>query len=486
MTNVLLRGSFWMLGMRWAMRCMGLFSTLVLARLLTPEDFGLVAMAMTVAGLLQLIAWTGVDLAVIQNPHATTDHYNTAWTVQIIQGMLVAVLLVVAAPLAAHYFNDPRVTTILWAIALQPLVEGFENIGIVAFRKDLEFHKDFRFGVIKKLFSVAVVIASALVMRNYWALVIGQVAGACIGVALSYWVHPFRPRLNLREVGAIWSFSQWMLLSRIGAFLTQDIDKFIVASTAGTTSMGNYHVAKELATLFTNELVFPIRRSLFPNLAQISRDPATMRNNVIALVSLVSTACFAIGMGLSAVAEDFVLLLLGSQWTSAIVLVRWLALFGAVYGIGMAVEIVLHARNQGKLAVMEVWARVVVLAIALSVVAGEGDLSYLAMTRTLIAVVFLPILLFLVARVTALHLVELLRVMARPLLAGTAMWLLLESYDLDLGAHALNLLLDVPVGAVTYIAVLLGGWYLQGRPPGPEQIAMDWLTRRLRPGVEIP
>src|SRR5947209_11068718 len=105
----LLRGSAWMVGMRWALRLIGLLSTAILARLLVPADFGIVAMAAVVAGLLDTAAYAGVDLALIRAEATSRAYHDSAWTIQVIQALIVAALLVVAAPLAASYYAEPRV-----------------------------------------------------------------------------------------------------------------------------------------------------------------------------------------------------------------------------------------------------------------------------------------------------------------------------------------------------------------------------------------
>src|SRR5688572_12363322 len=97
-------GSTWMVAMRWSIRCIGLLSTVLLARILLPQDFGLVAMAGILVGLLDVLSSFGVDMALIQNPRATRRHFDTAWTIQVIQGTAVALILVALAPFAAWYF----------------------------------------------------------------------------------------------------------------------------------------------------------------------------------------------------------------------------------------------------------------------------------------------------------------------------------------------------------------------------------------------
>ena len=129
------KGALLTLSMRWLSRLIGIASTLVLARLLMPDDFGVVAMASIVVGLSSMLLDLGVNVALIRNTQATSEHYHSAWTLRLLQALGVAALLVAVSPLAADYFRDSRVTPVLVLMAVNVVISGLENIGIVAFRK---------------------------------------------------------------------------------------------------------------------------------------------------------------------------------------------------------------------------------------------------------------------------------------------------------------------------------------------------------------
>src|ERR1051326_3694523 len=129
----MLRGSAWMIAWRWCVRGIGLVSTVVLARLLTPADFGLVAMAMLVVGLVEVLGEAGLNLAIIRHPDPTREHLDTAWTLAIGAGTAVALVLFIVAPLGAAYFHEPRAIPLIRFLALRAFVDGFENIGVALF-----------------------------------------------------------------------------------------------------------------------------------------------------------------------------------------------------------------------------------------------------------------------------------------------------------------------------------------------------------------
>ena len=141
----LVQGTLLTVAMRWTDRLIGFVSTLILARLLTPADFGIIAMATLVIALADVLLDLGTNIALVRDPDATQEHYDTAWTLRLIQTALSTALIIAAAPLAADYFADARVQPVLQILAFSLLLGGLENIGIVAFHKHMQFGDEFRF-----------------------------------------------------------------------------------------------------------------------------------------------------------------------------------------------------------------------------------------------------------------------------------------------------------------------------------------------------
>src|SRR5690606_13766844 len=143
-------------------RVIGVVSTLIPVRVLTPADFGIVAMAQSFLFLAQLISAFGFEVALINNPAASDDHYLSAWTMNVIMGTCIFLIVIVAAQPVADFYEQPRVFWVVCALGLSPLIGGFENIGVVAFRKELNFHKEFAFQISKKVVSFVTVVPLAL------------------------------------------------------------------------------------------------------------------------------------------------------------------------------------------------------------------------------------------------------------------------------------------------------------------------------------
>jgi O-antigen/teichoic acid export membrane protein len=174
------KGAAWMIALRLAIRGIGLVSMIFLARLLVPADFGLIAIATALAAALAAMSEFGFQIALIQNQAADRRHYDTAWTLGIIRGLLVAGVLAAAAEPLTAIFSDQRLKPILILLALAVFVTSFENIAVVDFRKSLQFHKEFVYRAIPKLASFVVAVPLALAFRKYWALVSGIISGQLV------------------------------------------------------------------------------------------------------------------------------------------------------------------------------------------------------------------------------------------------------------------------------------------------------------------
>jgi O-antigen/teichoic acid export membrane protein len=474
-------GAAWMIAMRWAARLVGLASTVVIARLLTPDDFGVVAVALIVVGLLETIAYLGVDLSLIKDQDAAREDFDSAWTVQLAQGFLIAAALIASASFVASYFKEPRATAVIAALALRPIIDGLQNIGIVYFRKDLDFAREFRFNLIAKLLGASIQIGAAWLLRSYWALVAGMLAASVVSTLLSYLLHPYRPRLTWSRAAKVWSFSQWLLVSRVGAFLGKRSDEFIVGRLAGTAAMGSYHVVYELATMPTSEIIMPMRRALFPALAARVNDVLAYRGTVLAALASSVTVCFGLGLGLSGTADLVVPLVLGPQWLSAIPILRWLALFGMLAAVTSVLEVPLWVAGRTDLSALLCWLELALAVPLILWAASRHGAEGAAFARVITSAMMLPIAAFTTRRACAISMRRQAATLLRPALAGMAMAAAMAAVRVPPAASIVPmLLLKLAVGAAVYCTTLWVAWRVADRPPGIEASTLQTLARLLR------
>jgi PST family polysaccharide transporter len=322
------KGAVWMVAMRLAIRFIGIISTIILARLLVPSDFGLVAMATMIYGFIEIMGEFGFDVVLIQKQNAERDYYDTAWTLSIIRGLVTSLMLFAGAGIAADFFGDQRLVDIIYVLCLVAFVAGFANIGIVDFRKAMTFGKDFQYIVSVKLCSFVVTIVLAFMLRTYWALVIGVASSTLAQLGLSYFMHPFRPRWSFARWREVMNFSKWLVLNNILIFASGRGDSLIVGKILGAATLGLYTVAYEIATMATSELVAPIRRALLPGYAKLAHDPEALRRSFVDGFALIVMIATPIAVGIGLVADPLVRIFLGDKWLATIPMLQPLAIFG--------------------------------------------------------------------------------------------------------------------------------------------------------------
>ncbi len=486
------KGAGWTVATRLSIQVIGFLSTIVLARLLVPEDFGLVALATTIyAALLALTEFT-FDAVLIQNQRAGRAYYDTAWTLQVARNVTLALVLTAGAASIAAFLGDPRLESILYCLAAVALVEGFQNIGIVDFRKHFLFHLDFLYMVVSKLAMIVVAVPLAIHWGNYWALVAGIAAGGCTRVTLSYAMHHYRPRFALRKWRAIIRFSKWLLLTQAGTFFFERGDTFVIGKILGAQSVGVYAIAYELANLTTSTLMAPIRRAAFPGFAAVAADAEGLRRSfvdVYAFALLLATPA-AVGVGL--VAEPLVRVALGTQWLESIPLVRILALYGFFSVANAGSAPVMMALGRPHLLTYVLAAGLVLLVPVLILGTLYAGVVGAAWAVTF-SVFFMTVLNVGVAsRLIKLHLRRLWVASWRPLIAIVVMAALVLEIQLSwpepaaLSGWLVLLLVSVGAGALVYIGMIAGLWALAGRPDGAErhlivatrELAGRYLARR--------
>ncbi|HVE02742.1 MAG TPA: oligosaccharide flippase family protein [Rhizomicrobium sp.] len=473
----MLGGSAWAIALRWSVRLTGLVSTVVLARLLTPADYGVVAIAMLIVGTIEVFAQTGQYSVIIRHPSPTREHYDSAWTVSLLLGFALGFIVLGAAPLAAIYFHEPRSTTIVEILALRTMLTGTQNIGVVNFRRHLQFHKQFQFSVYPALFSFVVTIASAFILRNYWALVIGIMSQYICTVVLSYVMEPFRPRFSFSKVGEIWSFSFWTLIKSVGIYLNGQVDKVAIGGFAGAAAMGHYDVGRDVATSPTQELINPMVTTLLPVMATVQGDREKRRELYLNVLYWSAIICTSTSVGVALVTDDMADLVLGAKWHDVKPLMPWLALAFGLLGLSSSVYSAFDTIGRPRISARLQWTRLAGLCLCIFPVAyATGDLRWIAITRFLVTVAITPTLFIALARALDVQVRDFAVALWRPMAAGLAMALVVLAINAAISFRGPpRLALDVLAGGVTYVVALLLLWHFAGRPAGPEADLWRWL-----------
>ena len=314
------KGAVWLYSLQGAQKAMTIVQTIILARLLSLKDFGLVGIASIAMGTLEIFSITGFSKALVQREDIDNDFLNTAWTVAIIRGIVLCLILFFAAPLISGFFLVPESLPIIRVLALIFLLKGLRNIGVIYFSKRLEFHKTFIWQLSAFVTGFTVTIWLAFVLRDKWAIVWGMLATQIVSTLGSYIVAGYRPHvhLNLQIAKDLFTYGKWILWSNIFVFLSKQGDKLFLTKFFGVVPLGAYTMATRFAEQPTvvNKVV---QQVLFPTYASIQDNVERMRRIYLKVLSFGALFVVPVMIGIVLFARPFVFTVLGEKWAAAIV-----------------------------------------------------------------------------------------------------------------------------------------------------------------------
>ena len=325
----------WMGGLRASTRAITFVRLAILARLLTPSQFGLFGIATLVLAFLEILTETGINVFFIQNEGDLDDYVHTAWVVSLIRGTLIALGLLILAPFIAIFFNSPASASLIAYIAVIPFIRGFINPAIVSYQKDLHFRQEFFLRLAIFFLDSSVAVAAALISPSATSLIWGLVAGAILEVILSHLLIRPRPRFSFEplKVKRVLNRGKWVTLAGMLKYLFTSGDNIVVGRVLGTASLGLYDMAYKISLIPITEVADVFGRVLFPTFSYIASDKSRLRQAYFKAVLALSALVIPIGLVLVFFTRPLVLLLLGSQWLSIIPVLKLLSIFGTIRAI---------------------------------------------------------------------------------------------------------------------------------------------------------
>lgn len=473
----ILRGSVWISGARIVANALSALSTIVLARLLLPSDFGLVALATSMLAVLQAFTELSLSQALIHIKDPSRDHYNTAWTLNLGRGLLIGTGFAAAAPILAELYSEPRLGAVIVALGVSAALGGIQNPKLIMFQKKLKFHQDAILGVVAALVNVCVSIGSALVLRSYWALVAGLLAGQAVSIVLSYIMFPFRPALRVTHFRELWHFSAWVSISQIVNTLNYRFDYLLVGTFLGRNDLGLYTVGGRLAVVPGQELVRPLTSTLFPAFSLAGSDTERLKRAYRRVQRVVTAVALPTSVGFGLVAEPFVRIALGPSWLGAIPIVQLLAFTFALDTLGSLVFPLAMAKGETRSLFLRNSLKLAIRMPLILIGMAAGGLAGLLAGRAIAGFIGVAVDMTMVTRLVGISVMAQLRANIRCFLATAVMIVACVSVHQpaagDTVGLALQLAATIVVGLVSYVSATLACWQIAGRPEGPESEAID-------------
>lgn len=470
----LLKGSLWISGARVTANLLNFLGMLVLARILVPEDFGLIALGTTILVIVTAVTDIPVAEALVQHKEPKTDHFHAAWTLGFLRAALVALLCALIAHPLARFYGDARLANVVLALGVYAFLAGLNNPRAIMLTKELIFWQQFMLQVTQKLVGLVVTIVLAVTYQSYWALILGTVAGQLANTLISYTVLPFRPHFRLKHSKELLSFSIWLTLSKIINTINWNVDQLLIGTFVGKAELGHYAIGNNIASLPTREASEPLITTLFPAFSRINDQPERLAAAYQSAQSFLVAVVWPLGIGMAVVADPLVRLTMGDKWLPVVTLIQILAPVFAFQAIGNVAQPLAMATGRTS-SVFKRDLKIFLFRVPIILVGMYfGGFMGVVWARSFTGTVGTIFNLNVVREITGLRLIDQLRPNTRTLLASAAMaaavWLLDAHWSppSDSLGLLMELLGSIAVGGMTYAATVWLLWKLMGSPNGPE------------------
>jgi lipopolysaccharide exporter len=351
---------------------------------------------------------------------------------------------------------------------------------VVEFRKSLDFAKEFRYSIFRRMSLFVFGIILALTLRSYLALAIASPVSAAVAVTFSYVMSRYRPRLCFTHVWAVWRSSRWFILQNFSQSALDRSDEFVIGGVANSVMVGNYFVADQVGPMPTRELAWPMERALMPVYAKIHGDAAALRGAVVNVLGTLGPVCICISVGMMLVADDFVAVVFGEHWRSAVPFLRWLAIYGVFAALARPFMPLFYMLRREYLYALLSFGQLLAMLGAVTYAARHLPLVDVAVARTLVAAVSFTVLAIVASRIAPVRLADFGRVLWRPVIAAAVMSCAVRGLQIAHGGvPALRLIRDAAAGSLVFMTAHLVLWWLAGRPEGVERMVLAMSRRFL-------
>lgn len=331
------RSIFWVFIIRIFDLIFNFTRIIILAKLLSPKDFGVMGIALLTISTLETFTQTGFRTALIQKKENVNTYINTAWTFEILKAIFLFFIIYWVSPFVANFFNSAYTESIIKVIGVSILFRAFTNIYVIYFQKELEFNKQFIYQLTGTLSDFIVSIIMVFLLKNVWALVSGWVARNFFMCVISYIIHPLKPsfELNFRKIKNLWNYGRWVLTSNILTFIITQGDDILVGKLLGPISLGLYRVAYRVSNMPATEISHIISKVSFPTYSKLQTNLSYLKSAYLKILKITSFLSFFITGLIFVLAPDFVNIFWGQKWSSVIPVIQIMVIAGLIRSLAV-------------------------------------------------------------------------------------------------------------------------------------------------------
>jgi O-antigen/teichoic acid export membrane protein len=338
-------GVGWSVSSRLGGRVIDFVTVLVLARTLTPADFGLTALAMTLIAIVETMLEIPLLQALTRLKSIEKSHLDTAFTLGVLRGLLVSLVVLAAAWPFSIIFHDSRLTVLVAALAMGPIARSLYSPGMVKFIRLMSFQQTFMAEFFGKILASSSAIALVYLGGGYWAIAASSIMSSVATTLISYILAPYRPALSLINLPDFSTFLGWFSSAQVLSALSWQFDRALLGYFISKSDLGQYTMASDLSVLPTQSLIGPAMQPVMAAFSRINDDSERLRNAYLKASRFTMMLAVPTCIGMSLTSDLIINVLLGSKWQEAAVYLRWLAIatvlsayYQPLYSLALAIN----------------------------------------------------------------------------------------------------------------------------------------------------
>jgi len=432
-------------------------STVILARILAPEDFGLVAMGLVFIGYLEMLNELGVGHALIYHQDGVEAKSNAAFIMSVVVNLALAIIAIFAAPLASSFFHEPEVIPIIRALSISFILSSLGSIHKVRLKKELKFRKVFLPEIGRSSAKGIVSIVMALLGFGVWSLVFGQLAGVLISNILYWAVVPWRPRLDFdpKIARSLLDYGSQIILVGIVGMIHKNVDYLIIGNRMAPEQLGFYTMAFRIPDLVILNVCYVVSKALFPAFSKIQSNVEVLRKGYLSSLKYISLFTVPMAVGLYLLSGEIISVFFSEKWSEAIPVMQMLCLYSLGYSLSFNAGDIYKAT--GKPWILNLIG-IFKLAVTIPVIwyaAGQSIIA-VAVGQVVVIAFFALIELGIVSKIVSIRPSDIMKALLPALTGGAGLFLITAMVyrGLSMSADMVRLIVIPLIGVVFYAAML--------------------------------
>ncbi len=325
-----------------------LIKIIILARLLTKFDIGLISLTTIALGVIEATTETGVNVTILQSKKKIEYFLDTAWVIAIARGVCIAIIMIVLAFFLQEFFEQPELLPLISLAALIPVIKGFINPSIIVFYKQLRFGLDTAYRSAPLFLDAIMAVTLAYFLRSAVAIPLAMIIAALFEVTLSFILSKHRPKFRYQgdRAKVIFKQARSLSLSALLSYLNENADNFSIGKLTGVSTLGVYDTMYKLGHKLSAQFAKSFHYGALPVMTQISDNQTLLRRTFWRTITLSVGLSSVIAVFLILFAQPLIAFGLGETWLEGLPLIKWLVLAGVIQSLSLGASSLLIAKKR--------------------------------------------------------------------------------------------------------------------------------------------